>query len=148
MDVRTEDLGPRDAEALAELYDSYEWWADRSVEDVRTALEHTELAVGVRRADTDELVGAARVMTDFVYYAKVYDVIVAEEHRGRGAGAELMDAIRSRPELADVDVVMLNCREGLVPFYESVGFERRPMTIGSGEHEGEPMVRMVLEGDE
>ena len=67
------DLTPRDAEALAALYDDYEWWDDRTVEDVRRALAETEVAVGV---ETDgELVAAARVLTDYTYYAKVYDVL-------------------------------------------------------------------------
>ena len=147
MGLRIEELGPVDAEAVAALYESYEWWADRDVDEVRTALEHTDLAVGVRESEADELVAAARVLTDFVYYAKLYDVIVAERRRGDGVGATLVDAVRDREELRDVEVVMLNCREGLVPFYESVGFERHPMTVGSGEHEGERLVRMVLEDD-
>ena len=146
MELRSDELGPRDAEALAELYRSYEWWDDRTAEDVRRALEATDLAVGL--FDSDDLVAAGRVLTDGVYYAKVYDVIVAETYRGRGVGAEVMAAIRSRGALSDVDVVTLDCREGLVPFYESCGFERHPMTVGSGEHEGESLVPMVLEGEE
>ena len=69
----TRDLSPADAEALTTLYDDYEWWADRTVEDVRRALAETPVAVGV---ETDgELVAAARVLTDYIYYAKVYDVL-------------------------------------------------------------------------
>ena len=67
------DLTPADAEALTALYRDYEWWADRTVEDVRRALAETEVAVGVE-AD-GELVAAARVLTDYTYYAKVYDVL-------------------------------------------------------------------------
>lgn len=146
MTLREEVLGPEDAEDVHGLYASYEWWADRDVADVRTALENTDLAVGCRDAETDELVAAARVLTDFVYYAKLYDVIVAERRRGDGVGAMLVEAVRDREELRGVDVVMLNCREGLVPFYESCGFERHGMTVGSGEHEGESLVKMVADG--
>ena len=67
------DLTPADAEALTALYGDYEWWDDRTVEDVRRALAETAVAVGVE-AD-DGLVAAARVLTDRTYYAKVYDVL-------------------------------------------------------------------------
>ena len=67
------DLTPADAEALTALYGDYEWWADRTTGDVRRALAETAVAVGV---ETDgELVAAARVLTDYTYYAKVYDVL-------------------------------------------------------------------------
>lgn len=67
------DLSPEDAPELAALYGDYEWWADRRVEEVRRALAETAVAVGVE--DGDELVGAARVLTDYAYYATVYDVL-------------------------------------------------------------------------
>ena len=66
------DLTPDDAPALRRLYEEYEWWADRDVEDVRTALAQTEVAVGVE--DDADLVAAARVLTDYTYYATVFDV--------------------------------------------------------------------------
>ena len=67
------NLTPANAEALTALYGDYEWWADRTTEDVRRALAGTAVAVGIE-AD-DELVAAARVLTDRTYYAKVYDVL-------------------------------------------------------------------------
>lgn len=66
---------------------------------------------------------AARILTDFVYYAKVYDVVVADSHRDDGVGTRLMEAITETAALDSVDVLELRCREGLVPFYEHVGFE-------------------------
>ena len=41
------NLTPADAEALTALYRDYEWWADRTTEDVRRALVETGVAVGV-----------------------------------------------------------------------------------------------------
>lgn len=114
------ELKTEDASAVRRLYDDFEVWAGRSNEEVREALSNTPLALGV---DDDELVTAARVLTDFVFYAKVYDVIVAADRRNRGYGERLMGAVVDHPRLSDVDVVDLRCREGLVPFYESVGFE-------------------------
>jgi len=47
------------------------------------------------REDDGDLVAAARILTDYTYYAMVFDVIVHAERRG----------------------------EGLIPFYEACGFE-------------------------
>ncbi|MCL9812425.1 hypothetical protein [Natranaeroarchaeum aerophilus] len=66
------DLAPGDAWELVALYEEYDWWEDRSVEDVRRALAETEVAVGIE-ADGD-LVATARVLTDYTYYANVFDV--------------------------------------------------------------------------
>ena len=137
------NLTPANAEALAALYGDYEWWADRTVEDVRRALAETEVAVGVE-AD-GELVAAARVLTDYIYYAKVYDVIVADTVRGEGYGERLLEAVVDHPDLQAVDGLALNCRAGLVRFYESVGFERFDPEMEVPEGGTEELVRMTYE---
>lgn len=68
-DVTAVELGPEDADELRTLYGEYGWWDDRSLAGVKRALAHTPLAVGLR--EDDELVAAARVLTDFTYYAQV-----------------------------------------------------------------------------
>lgn len=140
------DLTPDDAPALTQLYEDYEWWADREVEGVCEALAETEVAVGVE--DDGDLVAAARVLTDFTYYATVFDVIVAADRRGEGLGEVLLNAILDHPDLESVAGLSLLCRRGLVPFYESVGFEvfDREIEIPEGGTEG--MVRMTYGRDE
>ena len=137
------DLTPADAEALTALYRDYEWWADRTTEDVRRALAGTAVAVGIE-AD-DELVAAARVLTDRTYYAKVYDVIVAADRRGEGHGERLLEAVVDHPDLWAVDGLALNCRAGLAGFYESVGFERFDREMEVPEGGTEKLVRMTCD---
>lgn len=140
------ELSPDDAAALTALYEDYEWWAYRDVERVRSALAETDVAVGVQ-AD-GELVAAARVLTDFTYYATVYDVIVAADRRGEGLGAAVMEAVVAHPALDSVDGLSLCCRRGLVPYYESVGFERFDPEIEIPEGGTEELVRMIYEQSE
>ncbi|WP_114576926.1 GNAT family N-acetyltransferase [Saliphagus sp. LR7] len=135
------DLTPADAPALTDLYGDYEWWADRDVEEVRRALSGTEVAVGIEEGD--ELVAAARVLTDGVYYANVFDVIVASERRGEGFGRTLLETLVDHPDLAEVVGLSLLCRRGLVPYYESVGFECFDPEIEVPEGESEELVRMT-----
>lgn len=137
------DLTPKDAPELTALYEEYEWWEDRDVEGVRRALTATPVAVGVERGG--ELVAAARVLTDFQYYATVYDVIVAADCRGEGHGDRLLAGVRGHPALQELPRLALLCREGLVPFYESVGFELFDRDIDVPEGGSEPLVRMIYE---
>ena len=71
--TRVRDLTPDDAQELTALYEDYEWWDDREVEDVRAALAETEMAVGLE--DGGDLVASARVLTDYTYYGNVFDVL-------------------------------------------------------------------------
>ncbi|WP_195156028.1 GNAT family N-acetyltransferase [Halococcus agarilyticus] len=81
---------------------------------------------------------------DFVYYAEVYDVIVAESRRNEGVGERLMEAIVEHPALEAIDVIELLCREGLVPFYETCGFEVFDNRATVDDHE-EAFVKMNYE---
>ena len=135
------ELTVDDAPALTALYEDYEWWADRDIDAVRTAIAETAVAVCIE--DADELVASARVLTDFTYYATVFDVIVAADRRGEGVGATLLEAVIDYPDLQAVDGFSLLCRKGLVPFYESVGFELFDPDIDIPEGGTEELVRMT-----
>lgn len=171
VDVR--ELGPEDAAELTALYGDYAWWADRNVEDVRRALAETDLAlgafedaghegsIGVEAGGAEagvgeggegiagergvQLVGAARVLTDFTYYGKVYDVIVAADRRHAGVGRALLTALLDHPDLQDLPGIALLCREGLVPFYESIGFHVFDPEVEIPEGGTEELVRMTIE---
>ncbi|GAB3682701.1 hypothetical protein GCM10028857_09050 [Salinarchaeum chitinilyticum] len=140
------DLTPADAQALTDLYEEYDWWADREVDGVRRALASTPVAVGV--VEDDRLVAAARVVTDHTYYATVYDVIVAADRRGDGVGETLLAAVLDHPDLRALPRLSLLSRRGLVPFYESVGFEVFDAEVDVPEGGTEELVRMTYEFDE
>ena len=131
------EFGPEHVDEFCDLYDQYPWWEDRTSEDVQTMIEHTDLLVGLRETETAHLVAAGRVLTDFVYYAKIYDVIVAERHRGNGLGRNLVESIIGHSTLNSIPNITLDCREGLIPFYKNCGFERHEMEVGLHEKPGE-----------
>lgn len=62
------ELTADDARGLAALYEDYEWWEDREIQDIRTALQETEVAIGIEETagdDGPDLVAAARILTDY-----------------------------------------------------------------------------------
>ena len=109
-------------EQLFELYQR-EWWSSqRRPSDVRAMLSASDLVFGFLERDTGQLAAFSRVLTDFVYKALVFDVIVAEPHRGRGLGRRLLETIVNHPRLHPVQHVELYCRPNLVGFYRKFGF--------------------------
>jgi predicted GNAT family N-acyltransferase len=129
MELKVVDsLTNEQIEDYCNLYQSYLWWQDRTLEDVHTAIENSDVIVGLVDAETGTLVAAGRAFTDFVYYGKIYDVIVKESLREQGIGHKLMDELLDHPALESLDVLALDCREGLVPFYEDCGFKRHELT--------------------
>lgn len=111
---------------IQQLYDSYqsEWWSrGRSLEDVRLMLENTSLIVAFAERDTGRLVAFSRILTDFVFRATIYDVIVMPDWRGCGIGRLLMDAISAHPRLQRVSSIWLSCAPDKVDFYRKWGFE-------------------------
>ena len=134
------ELSAEDARSVHALYQQYGWWDDRTLDETERALSDTPLAIGVREGG--ELVASGRVLTDFTFYANVFDVIVAEERRGEGHGERLLAGIVDHPALADVNPTLL-CREGLVEFYEGCGFERYPTSVEYPEGGREDLSQLV-----
>ncbi len=109
---------------VSRIYDflasSSYWGRDRSSETVRTSIEHS-LCFGVYHGQ--ELVGFARVVTDYAIFAWLCDVFVIEAHRKEGIGKALMATILNCPELGKVKRWMLGTRDahGL---YKHYGFRQ------------------------
>lgn len=117
-----EQLDDRLRSDLMELY-RHEWWTNqRHEEDVVRMLHHTDLVVGVCADPGGQLVGFARVLTDRVFKALIFDVIVAQAHRQTGLGRRLIQYVIDHSMLADVRHIELYCRPELIPFYEQSGF--------------------------
>jgi GNAT superfamily N-acetyltransferase len=111
-----------DVDDLHALYRG-EWWsAGRTRDEVRRMLDGANVVVGLRDRRTERLAAFARVVTDGVFKATVYDVIVAPEYRGLGAGKALMEAVLGHRDLHGVRHVELYCLPELVPFYRRYGF--------------------------
>jgi GNAT superfamily N-acetyltransferase len=100
------------------------WGQGRPAEAVRRSVENSQ-PFGVYRGG--EMVGFARVVTDYATFAWVADVFVVAEHRGRGLSKWLMGTILSHPDLQGFRRWVLATKDahGL---YRQFGFEelRRP----------------------
>lgn len=67
-----------------------EWWTKgRSAEDTKKCVLGSQICIGIV-SETDELVGFTSVITDYVFKAFIFDVIVRNDSRGRGVGDQLI----------------------------------------------------------
>jgi len=85
------------------------WAAGRSIEAVRKSIDNS-LCFSVLTSDGTQ-VGFARVVTDYSPFAWVCDVFLLEQHRGRGLGKRLVQAITSYAELSAVKRMLLATRD-------------------------------------
>lgn len=114
--------GPEiDLEQLRRLYAFAPWSKGREADEIKRMIENTDYVFSVWEGKT--LVGIARILTDKVYRATLWDVIVHPEHQGQGVGESLMRAILSHPVLSRVEKFWLNTRDKQ-SFYERFGFVR------------------------
>jgi len=99
-----------------------EWWtAGRSLEDTRRCVEGSQVRIGLVDEARD-LIGFVRVITDFTFKALIFDVIVADSHRGKGLGDRLIELVLAHPDLARVRNFELYCLPDVGSFYERHGF--------------------------
>ena len=115
---------PPDASQLLGLFHQAPWAKGRSVDDAKEMLRHTDLTLCVW--DGDRLIGFGRVLTDFIYRATIWDVIVDRAYQGQGVGTEIVRRILNHPRLKRVELFWLCTRRP--GFYEKLGFSAKEQT--------------------
>lgn len=116
--------GPRPPLQLKALWDLIPWAQGRDPESIERAIQATELMV--LAWDEDRLVGSTRVITDGVYYATIWDVIVHPDYRGQGVGYRMVEAAVDPFRHRGFSYIALYSVVGVEPFYERLGFRRHP----------------------
>jgi GNAT superfamily N-acetyltransferase len=117
------ELDESQIDQLLQLYHKQWWSKGRSLEDVRTMLNHSSKVYALIDPGTGNLIAFCRVLTDFVFRGLLHDVMVDESRQSQGLGRRLMEAVRNDPDLAKVQSIGLWCKPDLVPLYQKFGFE-------------------------
>lgn len=111
-------------EQLLILFQQAPWAKGRTLADAREMLRHTDVALCAWEGD--RLVGFGRVLTDFVYRATIWDVIVDGAYQKQGIGTEIVQRILQHPRLKKVELFWLCTRRP--GFYEKLGFSSKEQT--------------------
>lgn len=121
MAIEIREGFPVDPSALQALYEVAPWARGRAVKGIRIMLKNTDYHFSAWEGK--KLIGFARVLTDHIYRATLWDVIVHPDYQKRGVGEELMKRVLSHPVLSNVERFWLNTRDKF-GFYEKFGFVR------------------------
>jgi len=98
------------------------WWAkERTLEDTIDCVQGSQVCIGILDS-SDKLIGFTRIISDFIYKAIIFDVIVSADHRNNGLGQTLMSLVRSHDKLKKVKHFELYCLPEMEAFYSSFGF--------------------------
>ncbi len=98
------------------------WWStDRTKEELITMLHHCIPFVMVEN-QTQQLVGFARVLTDKVRYAYIFDLMAEESLHGKGIGKSIMNAIFNHHQLSSIKYFDLTCTPEMAGYYRKFGF--------------------------
>src|SRR3712207_7208885 len=90
------ELNEQQISELTELYKHEFWSKNRTQQDVAKMLTTSDIVIGLVD-ECDRLIGFTRVLTDFVYRAVIFDVIIKSTHRDRGLGKKLLDLVVHHP---------------------------------------------------
>lgn len=117
----TDDRSRLDADAVHQYLSEESYWAKGVSRDIVNRSLDNSLCLGVY-APGGQQVGLARVITDFATYAYLCDVFILNEHRGKGLGKSLVQAVVSHPRLQSIRRMTLGTLDahGL---YASFGFK-------------------------
>jgi N-acetylglutamate synthase-like GNAT family acetyltransferase len=109
-----------DWEQLLELQHSASWSKHRSLDQLKRAINNSQLLITAW--EKNRLIACARVLTDYVYRAIVFDVIVHSDYQGKGLGRQLMNQVICHDSLREVEYFFLYTadKQG---FYHRLGWE-------------------------
>ena len=98
------------------------WWAkDRSLQETIQCVRGSQVCIGLLDED-NKLIGFARVISDFIYKAIIFDVIISDANRGNGLGQQMMKLIKNHNKLKNVKHFELYCLPEMESFYSAFDF--------------------------
>lgn len=106
---------------LFQLYKQMGWGENRLIEETINCVQNSQICIGLLSPD-NKLIGFTRVLSDYIYKAFIFDVMVSAEYRGQGLGRKLMDLVKSHSKLQKVKHFELYCLPEMETFYSSLGF--------------------------
>ena len=114
-----------DHAALLPLFEQSSWACGRTVAETTQMVRQTDLLLTVW--DDHQVIGCGRALTDYVYRASIWDVMVSALYQGQDIGSEIIRRILHHPSLRRVELFWL-CTRDKQAFYESLGFSAREQT--------------------
>lgn len=115
-----DDMRDLDVAWLHGMLKTTNWARKRPIDFVKRSVENSKCFLAIEDS-SGRHIGFARVVTDYVTFAWICDVIVEPACRGRGVGSALLKAIVHHPDLENV---AFHLGTDTPAYYERFGFSR------------------------
>lgn len=116
-----ETLAAHHVPQLHQLYLQQSWSNTRTLDEVVAVLTGSSIVLGVVD-ENDNLIGFTRVLTDGIFKALMFDVIVSEGSRGYKIGTRLVEHVKGHAKVSRVKHIELYCLPELQSYYQQFGF--------------------------
>lgn len=113
---------------LLALYRKQWWSTSRTPEQTQLCVENSTLCIGIVNEE-QRLIGFARVLSDKVFKALIFDVIVDSDYQGQGISTLILDGIKTHSSLAKVRHFELYCLPDMFDFYRKQGFSKEVSSV-------------------
>ena len=104
---------------LQELYRFTSWGRSRSISQIDRMIEGTDMCFSARYEG--KMVAFCRIVTDFIFRASLWDIMVHPDHQGHGLGSKLISYALKHPAISDIPMIITYSSE-LGPFLSNLGF--------------------------
>ncbi|MCP4975500.1 MAG: GNAT family N-acetyltransferase [Maribacter sp.] len=102
------------------------WGRGRTIEEVKTTIKNS-ICFGMYDSNGEQL-AFARVVTDYLFFGYIMDVIVFKEHQGKGYGKALVEFIMKHKVVSKLKTIALKTKDAQ-SFYQKFAFK----AIGDSE---------------
>ncbi|MBX4159778.1 GNAT family N-acetyltransferase [Priestia megaterium] len=104
---------------MKEIYQSV-GWANHNEEKIKKVFQLSNVVAIAY--DEDNIAGFGRALSDGVFNAAIYDVVVDEHYQNKGIGQKIIENLLA--QLKDISCVHLISTAGNEEFYRKAGFRK------------------------
>ena len=110
-----------DSNAIQQFIANSYWGKGRSLDEVKITIENS-YCFGIYTSDKEQI-GFARVVTDYIYFGYIMDVIILDKFQGQGYGKILVEHMLNDDTIKNLKTIALKTKDAHL-LYEKFGFNK------------------------
>ena len=96
------------------------WSKNRTINDLKTCLANSDVIISIWAGD--EIVGFGRALSDGVYRGVLWDVVIDQDHQGKGYGKTIVRNLLNSKKIKNTEKIYLMTTDKKI-FYSQIDFK-------------------------